>query len=259
MKKIELSINGMHCASCAVLLTRALSKSTGVKNANVNYAAGKALVEFDERATNEQNFIEVVKSKGYSASIGVDREREKEMRENEIKELKKLLIIGSILSIPALIMGMFMMDFPYRMLALFILATPVQFYGGRNFYLGAWSALQNKSANMDTLIAVGTSAAYFFSVAALLGFAQEQYFETAATLITLVVLGKYLEAVAKGRTSEAIRKLMDLSPKYATIVRKGKEEKVPVSDVKAGDIILVKPGESIPVDGIVLSGDSSVD
>ncbi|VVB58161.1 putative copper-exporting P-type ATPase A [Candidatus Anstonella stagnisolia] len=259
MKKIELSINGMHCASCAVLLTRALSKSTGVKNANVNYAAGKALVEFDERATNEQNFIEVVKSKGYSASIGVDREREKEMRENEIKELKKLLIIGSILSIPALIMGMFMMDFPYRMLALFILATPVQFYVGRNFYLGAWSALQNKSANMDTLIAVGTSAAYFFSVAALLGFAQEQYFETAATLITLVVLGKYLEAVAKGRTSEAIRKLMDLSPKYATIVRKGKEEKVPVSDVKAGDIILVKPGESIPVDGIVLSGDSSVD
>ena len=259
MKKAELSINGMHCASCAVLLTRALSKSVGVKNANVNYAAGKALVEFDEKLTNEQNLVEIVNSKGYSASIGVDREREKQMRESETKELKGLLIIGAALSIPALIIGMFLMDFPYRMLALFILATPVQFYVGRNFYLGAWSALQNKSANMDTLIAVGTSAAYFFSVAALLGFAQEQYFETSATLITLVILGKYLEAIAKGRTSEAIRKLMDLSPKYATIVRKGKEEKIPVSEVKVGDIILVKPGESIPVDGIVLSGDSSVD
>jgi len=259
MKKTELSINGMHCASCSVLLTRALSKAEGVKTANVNYAAGKALVEFDERATNEQNLIEVVKSKGYSANIGVDREREKQMRENEIKELKKLLMIGAALSIPALIIGMFLMEFPYRMEILFILATPVQFYIGKNFYLGAWSALQNKSANMDTLIAVGTSAAYFFSVAAMLGFVQEQYFETAAVLITLVILGKYLEAVAKGRTSEAIRKLMDLSPKYATIVRKGKEEKIPVSQVKIGDTILVKPGESIPVDGIVLSGDSAVD
>jgi len=239
MKKTELSINGMHCASCSVLLTRALSKAEGVKTANVNYAAGKALVEFDERATNEQNLIEVVKSKGYSANIGVDREREKQMRENEIKELKKLLMIGAALSIPALIIGMFLMEFPYRMEILFILATPVQFYIGKNFYLGAWSALQNKSANMDTLIAVGTSAAYFFSVAAMLGFVQEQYFETAAVLITLVILGKYLEAVAKGRTSEAIRKLMDLSPKYATIVRKGKEEKIPVSQVKIGDTILV--------------------
>ncbi len=259
MKKLELSINGMHCASCAVIITRALSKTQGVKNANVNYAAGKALVEFDEKKLNEQALIDAVKSKGYTASVGVDREREKQMREKEIKGLKFLLLVGAILSFPALIIGMFLMDLPYRMEILFLLSTPVQFYVGRHFYFGAWSALQNKSANMDTLIAVGTSAAYFFSIAALSGFVEEQYFEVSATLITLVILGKYLEAVAKGRTSEAIRKLMDLSPKYATVIRKGKEQRIPASEVKIGDIIIVKPGQSIPVDGIVISGDSSVD
>ncbi|MBS3069163.1 heavy metal translocating P-type ATPase [Candidatus Micrarchaeota archaeon] len=259
MKKAELTINGMHCASCAVLLTRALAKAEGVSNANVNYAAGKALVEFDEKKTGVQKLIEVVKAKGYSASIGADREREKKMREEEIAELKKLLMIGAVLSFPALIIGMFLMEFPYRMEILFLLSTPVQFYVGRHFYLGAWSALQNRSASMDTLIAVGTSAAYFYSVAALFGFVEEQYFETAAVLITLVILGKYLEALAKGRTSEAIRKLMDLSPKYATVIRGAKEQKIPIAQVKIGDMILVKPGESIPVDGIVISGDSSVD
>ena len=142
MKKAELTINGMHCASCAVLLTRALAKAEGVSNANVNYAAGKALVEFDEKKTGVQKLIEVVKAKGYSASIGADREREKKMREEEIAELKKLLMIGAVLSFPALIIGMFLMEFPYRMEILFLLSTPVQFYVGRHFYLGAWSALQ---------------------------------------------------------------------------------------------------------------------
>lgn len=259
MEKAELSISGMHCASCAVLLNRALSKTDGVKSANVNYAAGKALVEFDGGKTSANALVEVVKSRGYSASIGADRGREKQMREQEIAELKKLLVVGSLLSFPAFIIGMFLMDFPYRMGLLFLLATPVQFYVGRNFYLGAWSALQNKSANMDTLVALGTSAAYFYSVGAMLGFAQEQYFETAAVLITLVILGKYLEAIAKGKTSDAIRKLMDLSPKYATMLKGAREQRVPLSQVKEGDVLLVKPGEGIPVDGVVLSGASSVD
>ncbi|VVB66341.1 putative copper-exporting P-type ATPase A [Candidatus Gugararchaeum adminiculabundum] len=259
MKKTELSIGGMHCASCAVLINRGLAKAPGVKTANVNYAAGKALVEFDESQTNEQKLVEVVKSKGYGATVGVDREREREVRAKEIRDLKFLVGFSALFAFPALILGMFLMEFPYRTLILFLLATPVQFISGKNFYLGAWSALRNKTASMDTLIAVGTSAAYFYSVAAMLGLAKEQYFETAAVLITLVLVGKYLEAVAKGRTSDAIRKLMGLAPKTAIVIRNGKEQEIPISAVVVGDGIVVKPGEKIPVDGIVISGNSAVD
>lgn len=259
MKRTEFSIGGMHCASCSVLITRALQKSEGVKSANVNYAAGKALVEFDEAKTNDQKLVEVISSKGYQATIGVDREREKQIREKEISDLRAILIFSAVLSFPALVIGMFFMELPYRMLILFLLATPVQFIAGKSFYLGAWSALRNKTASMDTLIAVGTSAAYLFSIAAMLGFAQEQYFETAAVLITLVLLGKYLEAVAKGRTSDAIRKLMGLAPKTAIAVRNGVEVEISISDVIVGDVIIVKPGEKIPVDGMVIEGSSAVD
>ncbi len=259
MKRTEIAIGGMHCASCSTLITRALQKTDGVKMANVNYAAAKALIEFDETKVEANKLIDVIKSKGYQATIGVDREREKQVRENEISDLKKLLIFGAVLSIPALVIGMFFMDIPYRIIILFLLATPVQFIVGKNFYLGAFSALKNKTASMDTLIAVGTSAAYFYSVAAMLGFAQEQYFETAATLITLVVLGKYLEAVAKGKTSDAIRKLMGLTPKTAIVIRDNKEVEIQISEVLVGEIVIVKPGEKIPVDGIVVEGNSSVD
>ncbi|MFH1785589.1 MAG: heavy metal translocating P-type ATPase [Candidatus Micrarchaeota archaeon] len=259
MKRIELSVNGMHCASCSALLTRALQKSDGVKSANVNYAAGKAMVEFDEDKTNENSLVKVIQSKGYDATIGVDHEHEKKLREKEIADLKKLLIFSAILAVPAFIIGMFFMDIPYQMLILFILTTPVQFIAGKGFYLGAWSALKNKTASMDTLIAVGTSAAYFYSVAAILGFVEEQYFETAAVLITLVILGKYLEAVAKGKTSDAIRKLMGLSPKTAIVLRNKKEMEIPIADVIVGDIIIVKPGEKIPVDGTIIEGNSAVD
>ncbi len=259
MKRIEMSVGGMHCASCSVLIARALQKKPGVKSANVNYAAAKALVEFDENQVKEDDLVEVIKSKGYQASIGVDREREKQVREKEIADLKLLFAFGAILSFPALLIGMLFMDLPYRMLILFLLATPVQFIVGKNFYLGAWSALRNKTASMDTLIAVGTGAAYLYSVAAMLGFAGEQYFETAAILITLVILGKLLEALAKGRTSDAIRKLMGLAPKTALVVREGTEIDIPLEQVVVGDIVIVKPGTKIPVDGIVIEGSSSVD
>lgn len=259
MKRIELTIEGMHCASCSVIISRALTKSQGVKFANVNYAAAKALIDFDETITNENALVNVVKSKGYSANIGVDAERERAVREKEITDLKFLLIFGTVFSLPALLIGMFLMEFPYRMLVLFLLSTPVQFIIGKNFYLGAWSALKNKTASMDTLIAVGTSAAYFYSLAAMFGFAQEQYFETAAVLITLVILGKYLEALAKGRTSEAIRKLMGLAPKTALVIRNEQEVEIPLSEVVFGDVVIVKPGTKIPVDGQVIEGLSSVD
>lgn len=249
----------MHCASCSTLITRALQRTPGVVNANVNYASGKAMVEYDEKQVQPEAFVAAVKSKGYSAKVGADADAERRMRENEISKLKSLLVFGAVLSLPALAIGMFLMEFPYRMLVLFALATPVQFIAGKNFYLGAWSALRNRTASMDTLIAVGTSAAYFYSVAALFGLVGEQYFETAAVLITLVILGKYLEAVAKGRTSEAIRKLMGLAPKTAVVVRGNAEVEIPIEQVVVGDVVVVKPGGKMPVDGIVVSGGSAVD
>lgn len=259
MKKLELAIDGMHCASCAVLITKSLEKVPGVKSANVNYGTQKARVEFDEKQANENMFIDAVKKRGYSASMDVSSQREQEIRAKEISELKKELILGTIFAFPALIIGMFWMEFPVREWVLFALATPVQFYVGRHFYWGAWTALQNKTASMDTLIALGTSAAYFYSVATLFGFGDEQYFEVGAVLITLVILGKYLEALAKRKTSEAIRKLMDLSPKMARVLRGKKEVEVPVSQVVLNDLIVVRPGERVPVDGVITEGQTSLD
>ncbi|MBI5159664.1 copper-translocating P-type ATPase [Candidatus Micrarchaeota archaeon] len=249
----------MHCASCQLLIQRALENTPGVVTANVNFAAGRAQVEFDENTNSPEHLIQVVESVGYKARVGVDLEREKKLRASEINSLKLLVVFSALLSAPALVIGMFLMELPYRLLLLFLLSTPVQFISGRSFYTGAWSSLKNKTASMDTLIAVGTSAAYFYSIAALFLLVEEQYFEVSASLITLVLLGKYLEAVAKGRASDAIRKLLDLSPKTARIERNGEELVVPASQVVVGDIVLIKPGEKIPVDGLVVSGDSSVD
>ena len=263
MKKVDLTISGMHCASCATLITRGLAKVPGVKSANVNYAAGRAQVEYDENTANGEALppllLAKVKSLGYDASIGVSHDREKKLRAQEISELKKKLILGAVLSIPAFLLGMFFMDFPYRLPLLFLLATPVQFIVGLSFYQGAISSARNKTPSMDTLIALGTTASYLYSLAALFGFVQEQYFEVGATLITLVILGKYLEAIAKGKASEAIRKLMDLAPKQATVVRKGKEMVVNAADIRLGDIMIIKPGEKVPTDGTVVDGHSSVD
>ena len=259
VKKVEINVEGMHCASCSTLITRALKKTPGVVSVNVNYASRKARVEYDESQTDEKKLVALITSKGYPSKIGTDPDTERLVREKEIASLKFFLVFSAVFAIPALLVGMVFMDLPYRMLILFLLATPVQFIAGKSFYLGAWSALKNRTASMDTLIAVGTSAAYGYSVAAMLGLVQEQYFETAAVLITLVILGKYLEAIAKGRTSEAIRQLMGLTPKVATVIRDGRELEIPVGDVTVGDLVLVKPGEKIPVDGVVTEGGSAVD
>jgi Cu+-exporting ATPase len=259
MKKEDFSITGMHCASCALLITKGVSCLPGVKSANVNYAAGRAQVEYEEAKVSQQKIISAINSLGYKAEAGFDTAREQRMRNDEMAGLKSRLALGLLFSVPAFIIGMFLMDLPYRNFVLFLLATPVQFIVGADFYRGAWAAARNRTASMDTLIAIGTSAAYFYSLAALFGFASEQYFETSAVLITLVILGKYLEAVAKGRTSEAIKKLMNLSPKMAHVVRKDKEMEIPSSEVLAGDLVVVKPGERVPVDGMVVSGDSAVD
>ncbi len=270
MKKLTINVDGMHCASCSTLITKALLKTQGVKTANVNYSTGKATIDFDNNLLNEQKLIEVIKSKGYNAYIskGFDPNEDKKRRELEINKLKKLFTISLIFSIPALLIGMFLMkdgllfigsELPLSEYILWLLATPVQFYVGSIFYKGTWAALKNKSASMDSLIAIGTSSAYFYSIYMIFFNNGGQYFEVSAVLITLVILGKLLEAIAKGKTSEAIQKLMNISPKTANVIRNNKEIKIPIDQVLLNDIILVKPGERIPVDGIVISGDSSVD
>ncbi len=259
MKREQFIIEGMHCASCSALINGKLGHTSGIKKANVNFAAGKAYVEYDEKQISTEKIQKIVESLGYKANIGVDLEREKKLRENEINEIKQKLILSSVLAIPAFIIGMFLMGFPYRIWVLFLLATPVQFYVGWTFYKGAIVSLKNKSATMDTLIAIGTTAAYLYSVGALLGLVAEQYFETSAVLITLVLLGKYLEARAKGKTSEAIKKLLNLAPKTALVERKGKEILIEAKELVVGDVVIVKPGEKFPVDGIIISGNTFVD
>ena len=262
IKTSTLKISGMHCASCSTILTKALQKVEGVQSAVVNYSTEKATVAFDPAQTQETTLIDAVEKKGYGAEVLGEGSygREEKLREKEIKKLRTRLIISSALSLPALIISMFIMGLPYKEYFLWILTTPVQFYIGWPFYQGTWAALKNKSANMDSLIAIGTSAAYFYSVyAVLFTSGGHQYFEISAILITLVLLGKYLEAVAKGKTSQAIAKLVKMGAKTATVIRKGKEMKISIDDVVVGDIVIVKPGEKVPVDGAIMEGHSSVD
>jgi Cu+-exporting ATPase len=261
MVKKELLIGGMHCASCSLNISSTLSKTKGVTKNNVNFANGKAFVEFDEKQVSLDKIISIIKKLGFEASTEISLEKEEEMQEKEISSIKKTLIFSTIFTIPVFILGMVFMEFmfPYKMWILFALATPVQFIGGWRFYKGAFDSLRAKTTSMDTLIVLGTSAAYFYSVGALFGFFTEQYFEAAAMLITLVLLGKYLEALAKGRAGSAIRKLMDLSPKKALVLRNGKEILIDAKDLLIGDIVIVKPGEKIPTDGVVVFGFTSID
>lgn len=267
MKKIDVSINGMHCQSCVTVIERGLKKLPGINNAVVNLATEKATVDFDDSKLKDSDVIEAITKKGYKANLIQGKsspDKEAKKRKAEITRMKRLFYFSLIFTVPAFMIGMVFMwlgiMIPYEKYILWILATPVQFIVGWQFYKGMWAALKNKSANMDTLIAIGTSAAYFYSVYVVL-FApgHGQYFEAAAVLITLVLMGKLLEAIAKGKTSEAIRKLMNMSPKIATVIRNGKEEKIPVDDVIVGEIIIVKPGEKVPVDGSIIEGSSAVD
>lgn len=259
MKK-KISISGMHCANCALNIEEMLKKRDGISYAAVNFSTNTAAVDYDEKKTGIKEIVKKISDMGYSAfEIKKGDDTEKRAMEEELKHARKMTLISFAFAIPVFVLSMFMIEIPYRLYVLWLLATPVQFYVGMQFYRGSWSALKNGSANMDTLIAMGTSAAYFYSVYLVLTGAMETFFETSAVLISLVIFGKYLEARAKGRASEAIRKLLDLSPKQARIVDGGKERMVDAEDVKIGNIIMVKPGEMIAVDGIVVDGHSSVD
>jgi len=252
-------------------LEKVLQDLDGVLEAQVNYTAEKARVRYIPTVVTQAEIRRAVIGSGFEAlELGGDAEdAEAKAREHEINEQRRLLVIGLIFTVPLFLFSMGMdfsllpmawMDTTWSKWVMFALATPVQFYVGWQYYVGGYKSLRNGSANMDVLIAMGSSVAYFYSVTVMLGwFPGHVYFESAAVIITLIRLGKFLEARAKGRTSEAIKKLMGLRAKTARVVRDGLETEVPVDEVIVGDVVLVRPGEKIPVDGAVIDGRSAVD
>jgi Cu+-exporting ATPase len=272
-EKVTLKITGMSCAACAAKIEKRLGKMDGVVKAAVNLATEKASVEFDRSKLKVSDMIAVITALGYGAEKEqeVSQDREKEQREKEIKRLRRELIISAALSSPlilAMILTLFGINIPllHDWRFQIILATPVQFVIGYRFYRNAYFALRAKSPNMDVLIAMGTTAAYLYSVYNAFfqkpmpgTLMKDLYFEASATIITLILLGKYFEAVAKGKTSEAIKKLMGLRAKTARVVRNGAETDIPIDEVEVGEIVVVRPGEKIPVDGVITEGNSAVD
>jgi Cu+-exporting ATPase len=250
-------------------LERALRKIEGVIDVKVNLTAEQVKIQYIPTIVSQADLRKGIRSVGFDVvDTGLDVEdAEQKARQDEINQQKHLLIIGLVFTIPLFLLSMirdlFMPPWgeqPWVALLMWALATPVQFYVGWQYYVGAYKSLRNRSANMDVLIAMGSSVAYFYSVFVVLGLLPGHvYFETSAVIITLIKLGKYLEARAKGRTSEAIKKLMGLRPKTARVIREGDELEVAVDEVIIGDIVLVRPGEKIPVDGVVIEGHSSVD
>jgi Cu+-exporting ATPase len=265
---LTLPIKGMHCANCANAIEKALRRVEGVLEANVNLATERATVRFVPGLAQVGAIKAAIVDAGYevieTAGAEAPEDVERQARQAEIERQRRLLIIGLIFTIPAFILSMgigFMLipEFAGFKVVLLALVTPVQFYVGRQFYIGAYKSLRAGSANMDVLIALGSSAAYVYSLATTFLIEGHVYYETGAVIITLIILGKFLEARAKGRTSDAIRKLMDLSPKTARVLRDGIEVEIAASAVQVGDRLIVRPGERIPVDGIIVEGRSAVD
>jgi len=263
VKKKKYAILGMHCASCALTIESNLKKLLGVKKAYVNFAAQTAEVEHGAEH-DDAGVLEAVKKSGYEAEP-LDDSAEPEdkaqlMREREIRKEKNLFILSLVLSLPVLVLSMILRDTSFLSKVIqSLLAGIIQFYVGFRFYKGAYYATKNGTANMDTLIAVGTSAAYFYSLATTYLIGGEVFYETAALLITFVVLGKWIEAKVKGKAGEAIKKLLGLQAKTARIIKDGAEVDIPLDQVQVSDIILVRPGEKVPVDGEVTDGHSTID
>lgn len=263
--EVTLGLIGMSCASCAVTIEDALGSVEGVISVAVNFAGEKATIRYNPEVTTVATLKKAVADAGYRA-VGADasaRDQEKEARERASRKLRSLVIFSFLLAIPTFILS-FVTPFETSVnnLVLLALATPVQFFVGWQFYVGTYRALSNKRANMDTLIALGTSAAYSYSLLVIIlpeVFTGHVYFDTAALIISIILLGRYLEARAKGRTSEAIKKLIGLQARTATLFMDGREVEVPVEEVEVGNIVVVRPGEKIPVDGMVLEGTSAVD
>ncbi len=263
-------VSGMHCASCASNIQRGLRKTEGVEDASVNYANEQASVTYDAERVDESEFAKVISDLGYEAHLDATDEMElaTQERQRELDSLRSKVIVGVVIS--AILMLTMLPGMPmvlHNPWLMWALATPIQFWAGRRFYKGAWSALKNFTASMDTLVVMGTSAAYFYSVFVVLfqdwlaaqGIPTHVYFEASAAIITFVLLGKFLEIRAKAQTSSALKELIGLQPKTARIRRDGEWQEVELSDVEEGDLLLVKPGEKIPVDGVVTEGETAVD
>jgi len=273
----------MSCASCASNIEDAIRSVPGVSECNVNFGAEQATVKYDPRKTNLEKIQDAVEEAGYSAYSPQEQEMitgeddaEKAARQAESRDLLIKVLVGGVISV-ILIVGtlphMTGLDLPWIPAWLsnqwfqLVLSAPVQFWCGYSFYVNTWKAFKRHAATMDTLIALGTSAAYFYSVFATLfpdffinqGLMPEVYYETAAVVITLILLGRLLENRARGQTSEAIRKLIGLQARDARVIRDGQEIDVPIQEVQIYDVILVRPGEKIPVDGEVVEGASTVD
>ena len=258
-------IAGMTCATCARTVEEVLKGLAGVTSASVNLATERATVRYNPETVTVTSLKKAVADAGYRAVMADDssKDNERESRERQNRQLRFLLVFSFLLAIPTFILSFAVpFDMTTNNWILLALATPVQTVAGWQFYLGAYRAIRNRRANMDVLIVLGTSAAYIYSllVTAMPGvFDGEAYFDTAALIISIVLLGRYLEARAKGRTSEAIKKLMGLRPKTATVIVDDREVEVPIEDVEPGQIVVVRPGEKIPVDGLVIDGASAVD
>jgi Cu+-exporting ATPase len=277
VEKVLLPIQGMSCAACVGKVEKALRSIKGVTRASVNFATERASVEYLPEEITLRDLRRVVHDAGYEV-LKVEEEdiveKERLAREGELSRLKWKFITGLLLLVPILFL-MWGASFLERIgvsrkinfFIQFLMATPVQFWVGRQFYSGFWKAAKNKTSDMNTLIAVGTSAAYIYSVIATFlphwimvkGLMVDAYFDTSAAIIVLILLGRFLEARAKGRTSEAIKNLMGLQPKTARVIRDGSEMDISLKEVVPGEIIVVRPGEKVPVDGVVKEGYSSVD
>ena len=276
VEKARIPISGISCASCVATIEQALNQTPGVVSASVNLATNAATVEFLPSATTLPELSRTIRDLGYEPLEGSEEahpvDYERAAREREIRRLKTKLIVGIILTTSVVLGSMpdwftWVPKFLQNFWVLLVLTTPVQFWVGSQYYRGFWAALRHKTSDMNTLISVGTSSAYLYSLAMTVapgyfrarGIAPAVYFDTAAVIITLVLHGRLLEAIARGRTSEAIKRLTGLQPKTARIIRNGVETDIPTEDVQIGDLVIVRPGEKVPVDGVVREGASSVD
>jgi len=279
VEKITLPIQGMTCASCVARVEKALNSVKGVVKATVNLATEKATVEYSPEIVSVRELKRTVTDSGYKVLDVEEKdlvEKEKAAREAEFKRLRNKLFIGVILVIPIFLLGhwetlgldrLLEWDRQTNFILQLLFQTPIQFWVGWQFYVGVWKTAKHRTTDMNTLIAVGTSAAYAYSVIAIFlpelfsakGLIATVYFDTAGTIIVLILLGRLLEARAKGQTSEAIKKLMGLQAKTARVLQGGKEIDIPMEEVEVGDIVVVRPGEKVPVDGIIKEGHSSLD
>lgn len=271
MERAEFDVFGMTCAACSSRIEKVLNKQEGVEKATVNLANETAAIEYNPGLVNEQDLIGRIQKLGYDAKTKADKAEKQSQKEKQLQRMKTKLIVSALLSIPLLLT---MLDhlFGIRLPQIlmnpwfqFALATPVQFIIGWQFYDGAYKNLRNGSANMDVLVALGTSAAYFYSLYEVIqtignsAYTPHLYFETSAILITLILFGKYLETSAKSKTTHAISKLLNLQAKQARVLKNGEEVMVAIEAVQVGDRLMVKPGEKVPVDGVVVKGRAAVD